>query len=46
VTVANEGTPFIITSEQAEEAFSKATDGGDPEPFNEFINKWHFIHLQ
>ncbi|XP_070503645.1 inorganic pyrophosphatase [Chironomus tepperi] len=45
-TVANEGTPFTITSEQAEEAFSKATEGGDPEPYNESINKWHFIHLQ
>jgi len=44
--LSNEGSPFLLSSDQAEEIFTKATEGGDSEPLSESINKWHFIHLQ
>jgi nucleosome-remodeling factor 38 kDa subunit len=41
-----EGSPFLITGDQAEEFLSKASDGGDAEPLSSTIDKWHFVHLQ
>jgi hypothetical protein len=44
--VENENSPFLVSAAEAEEFLSKATNGGDPEPYNEAINQWHFIHRQ
>lgn len=44
--VTVEGSPFVVSATQSDEFFSQASDGGDAEPVNESINKWHFIHLK
>ncbi|CAO1430253.1 unnamed protein product [Diamesa serratosioi] len=44
--LTNEGSPFLLSGEQAEEVLTKATDGGEAEPTNHGIDKWHFVHLQ
>lgn len=46
LNVTNDGSPFLVAGDQAEEAFSKASDGGDAEPVSESLNKWHFVHLK
>jgi nucleosome-remodeling factor 38 kDa subunit len=44
--VTVEGSPFIVTEEQAEEFLSKASEGGEAEPLSSTIDKWHFVHLK
>jgi len=44
--VTNEASPFLVSGDQAEELLAKASDGGEPEPFNDTIDKWNFVHLK
>lgn len=46
LNLTNDGSPFLVSGDQAEEAFAKASDGGEAEPTNETLDKWHFVHLQ
>lgn len=38
-------TPFNITGDQAQEALQNAKQGGDAQPLDNNIDKWHFITL-
>lgn len=33
--LTNEGSPFLLSGDQAEEVLTKATDGGEAEPTNQ-----------
>lgn len=45
-TLTNDESPFVVTKDQADGFLAAAAEGGDSEPWNEDINKWHFVHLQ
>lgn len=44
--LTNEGSPFLVSGDQAEEFLLKASEGGDAEPRSETLDKWHFVHLK
>lgn len=44
--VSNESSPYLISSDQADEVLQKASNGGEAQPLNDEIDRWHFIHLQ
>uniref|UniRef100_A0A2M3Z2B5 Inorganic pyrophosphatase n=1 Tax=Anopheles braziliensis TaxID=58242 RepID=A0A2M3Z2B5_9DIPT len=37
-----DGSPYLVANDAANEVFAKSSDGGNPEPLSETLDKWHF----
>lgn len=44
--ITNEGSPYLISNDQADDVLQKASNGGEAQPLNDEIDRWHFIHLE
>lgn len=38
--------PEHISDDQANQLFNESVNGGEAEPVNDLVDKWHFIHLK
>uniref|UniRef100_A0A2M4A849 Inorganic pyrophosphatase n=1 Tax=Anopheles triannulatus TaxID=58253 RepID=A0A2M4A849_9DIPT len=41
-----DGSPYLVANDAANEVFAKSSDGGNPEPLSETLDKWHYITLK
>ncbi|XP_018316161.1 inorganic pyrophosphatase isoform X2 [Mycetomoellerius zeteki] len=44
--VTVEGSPFKITTENAQEILDKAPEPVEPQPVEPIVDKWHYVHLK